>query len=269
MSNLPTNNKRMSLMDMINARSDEIAKVMPQGVTVSSFTRVLANAVLKDPNIERLDPRLVFLEVSKAAQDGLMLDGREAALLAFGGKVTYIPMILGIKKRALQSGLIKSLFSNVVYEKEVEEGRFKYLPVSDNPIHHEPLLSGDLGNIVAAYSIAILKDGTPSVELMRKQEIDDIRKRGRSRGGPWETDFIEMAKKTVVRRHSKSLPLGDSFRDVFERVDSLYDLNKPTVNVMDRLTSPEPEIPKLEVEVDIEEDFAGLDIPPPTEEDIF
>lgn len=273
MTNLPSTQKRMSLMDMINARRDEIGKVLPKGVTIDTFTRVLANAVLKDPNIERLDPRLVFLEVSKAAQDGLVLDGRESALVSYGGRVSYIPMALGIRKRALQSGQIKSLYSGVVYDQEIKQGRFKYLPVSESPIYHEPILGGDLGNVVAVYSLAVLSDGTHSVELMRADEIESIRKRSKSGGGgPWSTDYNEMAKKTVFRRHSKSLPLGDSFRGVFERVDALYDLNKPRVSAADMLSisvdaNEVVEQPKLTSSVD--DDVFVDDIPPPTEEDVF
>lgn len=258
--------KRLTLMDMINARRDEISKILPKGVTIDAFTRVLANAVLKDPNIEKLDPRVVFLEVSKAAQDGLVLDGREAALVTYGGRATYIPMALGIRKRALQSGQIKSLTSNVVYEKEIEQGRFKYLPASDEPIYHEPILIGELGPIAAVYSLAKLSDGTFSADVMRVAEVDGIRKRSRSNGGgPWATDYAEMAKKTVFRRHSKSLPLGSEFRDVFERIDALYDFNAPNNNV--------PEIKAISAADRLQEhieddDYDGPEAPPPTEDDI-
>ena len=289
MTNLPsTKTNKLTLMEMINARKEELQKLMPKGVTVDHFTRILANAVLKDKNLNSADPTNVFLEVSKAAQDGLMLDGREAALVAYGNKVTYLPMVLGIRKRALQSGKITSLFANVVYENEVKEGRFKYLPTSDNPVHHEPLLIGDLGDVVAAYSIAKLSDGTTSVEVMRISEVDGIRKRSRSgNGGPWATDYVEMAKKTVFRRHSKSLPLGSDFQGVFERVDELYDFDKPVDNdaparqpkksVADKLKIAASEVIDVEtgevteapvIDYD-DEPFPGDTPMPPQEGDIF
>ncbi len=85
MTNLPsTKTNKLTLMEMINARKEELQKLMPKGVTVDHFTRILANAVLKDKNLNSADLTNVFLEVSKAAQDGLMLDGREAALVAYG-----------------------------------------------------------------------------------------------------------------------------------------------------------------------------------------
>lgn len=231
-----------SLIEMIEARRDEISKILPRGVTVDAFIRIVSNAVLKNPDIARADPTSVFLEVSKAAQDGLMLDGREAVLNVYNTKrkvfderqgkeiekwvptAQYLPMVLGIRKRALQSGQVKALYAGIVYAKEVDEGKFRYLPLADEPVYHEPILFGERGDMVAAYSIAKLKDGTISAEVMRADEIEAIRQRSRSKGhGPWVTDYAEMAKKTVFRRHSKSLPLGSEFRAVFERIDAEYD----------------------------------------------
>ena len=52
---------------------------------------------------------------------------------------------------------------------------------------------------------------------MTRLEIDGIRKRSKSPDkGPWQTDFNEMSKKTVVHRASKVWPLDASFKEALE-----------------------------------------------------
>lgn len=62
--------------------------------------------------------------------------------------------------------------------------------------------------VVAVYAVATLKGGERQFEVMDLDQINAIRNRNGTRNGPWATDFAEMARKTVVRRLCKSLPLS-------------------------------------------------------------
>jgi hypothetical protein len=74
-----------------------------------------------------------------------------------------------------------------------------------------------------------MKDGTKSYEIMRRFEINKVRQMSQTGAdgqtdrqgkpippkGPWVDWFAEMAKKTVMRRHAKTLPMsGDVLIDV-------------------------------------------------------
>jgi recombination protein RecT len=148
--------------------------------------------------------------------------------------VQYMPMVYGLRKKILQSAEVVSLEVNVVYRAEVEKGTFLYEVGLEPPLRHRPSL--DLteeettdDQIVAAYSIATMKDGTKSYEIMRRFEIDKVRQVSQTGAtgktdrqgkpiepkGPWVDWFAEMAKKTVMRRHAKTLPMsGDVLIDV-------------------------------------------------------
>jgi recombination protein RecT len=149
-------------------------------------------------------------------------------------QVQYMPMVYGLRKKILQSGEVVSLEVNVVYRAEVEKGTFLYEVGLEPPLRHRPSL--DLteeettdDQIVAAYSIATMKDGTKSYEIMRRFEINKVRAVSQTGAtgktdrqgkpiqpkGPWVDWFAEMAKKTVMRRHAKTLPMsGDVLIDV-------------------------------------------------------
>ena len=218
---------RITVEDMLRAKAPDLSAMLGPDQSLDRFIAAVANQVVKEPRIASVPLDVTMLEVAKAAKDGLVLDGREATLLFFttksGPTVSYVPMVLGLRKMAFRSGIVKALITGVVYEREYLEGHFVYSPTSDEPIIHKPMLIGDRGMIVAAYSFVRMSDGASSAEVMRVDEINAIRARAKPRNfSPWDSDFSEMARKTVFRRHSKQLPLGSGFQAAIEQVDSLY-----------------------------------------------
>lgn len=223
-------------------RMPEIAKALPPTIPSEKFQRVFEGALLKSPELLKCEPKSVYESVCKCAADGLVLDGREAALVTFKKnrkegnqwvttlQAQYIPMVGGMLKRARNSGEISSIRSGIVYANEIEAGQFAYVEGIDGSLTHTPILVGPRGDPVAAYSIAKLKDGTWDVCVMRADEITAIKVRSRSKDkdgkltGPWVTDEMEMWKKTVLRRHCKTLPMDSDVARVFQRVDEMYGL---------------------------------------------
>lgn len=253
------------LVDALIRKSDDLKQLLPKGVTVEAFMRLTKNAIIRDPQIAEADPQSVFLEVSKAAQDGLVLDGREAVLTRFNTskkdangnwikvtQVAYIPMIAGIKKRVMNSRVIKTWNISLVYENEMKPGedgrpRFDYLAGDDPRIFHRPIIIGERGPIVAAYSSAKLADGSYHHEVMTIAQLTAIKNRTKSKKndgtitGPWATDEEEMFRKTVARRHAKSLPMSAEDMAVISRVDDLYDFHGDPDEVYNPPVAPEPQ----------------------------
>ena len=72
-------------------------------------------------------------------------------------------------------------------------------------------------DIVSVYAVAHLKDGYTQFEVMTRDEVEAIRERSKSKShGPWVTDFAEMARKTVVKRLCKYLPLSPQLAAAIE-----------------------------------------------------
>lgn len=235
MSNaVATTNRATALAQYLDTRKDDFAAVSL--VDPEKFMRTVKNALMKDPQIAEASTQSVFLECQKAIADGLVLDGREAALTRFKTKrgndwvteVVYIPMVAGIMKRVRNSGEVASWSAELVYQNEYESGRFVYKAGADPHIHHEPIIVGERGPVVAAYSAVKLKDGSYSYEVMNIDQLNGIRNRTKSKrkdgsiAGPWQTDVEEMYRKTVIRRHAKRLPVSSEVLGVTQRIDSMY-----------------------------------------------
>ena len=241
-----------NLIDYFEKHQPDFAALMPED-KVASFMRIFKNAVIKDPEVAEASHSSIFIECQKCAMDGLVLDGREAALIRFNtnkkfkdasGKwqdkwtveVVYIPMVRGIRKLVARSPRVKSWVVDIVYENEIKQGLFKMTKGDSPSVYHEPIIFGDRGKAIAAYSVVRFNDGSINVEVMTAEEVSNIRRRTRSKykdkngeeviTGPWASDESEMWKKTVAHRHFKSLPLDPQASAAVERIEGLYDFNK-------------------------------------------
>lgn len=209
--------------------TDQFRAALPQHIPVEKFQRVAITAVSMNPDILAADQRSLFAAAMRAAQDGLLPDGREAALVVFNKKdggslvkhVQYMPMLAGVLKKIRNSGQLRSICAEIVYEKDDfamwtdEQGRH---------FTHRPQWFGDRGEPIGVYAHAVTTDGGVYIEVMSRTEVERVRAVSRAKdSGPWVQWWEEMARKTVLRRLSKYLP---SSSDV-DFGDDEFDLAQP------------------------------------------
>ncbi|GDX75986.1 hypothetical protein LBMAG41_10620 [Cyanobium sp.] len=204
----------------------EFEAALPQQIPVDRFVRTIVTAVQMQPELLEADRRTLISSCMKAAQDGLLLDGREAGLSVYndrkngGQTVAYLPMVGGIMKKIRQSGEISSIRAHVVYEGDV----FEYELGDEERILHKPSLSAQGGKPLAAYAIARFKDGDIQREVMSVAQIEKIRAKATGIGKAcWSSDWGEMAKKTVIRRLSKRLPSSNDLDRVLDSDNVNYE----------------------------------------------
>lgn len=197
----------------------ELRNALPSHIAPEKFQRVVLTVVQQSPDLLAADRRSLMGACLKCAADGLVPDGREAALVLFNGRVQYMPMLAGILKRARNSGEIASINVQVVYEKD----RFAWRPSEEKAIEHEvPSLSEDRGKPIGAYAIVRLKDGDTMHEVMSLKEIEKVRAVSRAKNaGPWTQWWDQMARKTVFRRLAKYLPMDAELEPVLRRDDDM------------------------------------------------
>lgn len=212
---------------------DEFAKALPGHISADRFVRTAQTAISMTRNIEKLtNAPSLYAAVTNAAADGLILDGREAALIIdYSGVASYRPMMRGLLKLAHNSGQIKSLVVELVRDGDA----FEYRPTdADSPINHHIDLRKPRGEVYALYALAVMVTGGIVFEVMTVEDVNRIRDRsdaykafkgGKIKSTPWSTDWSEMARKTVFRRLSKYLPSSsdrDSLQTASERIDEDY-----------------------------------------------
>ncbi len=190
--------------------------VLPAHIPPEKFVRVAMTAALQNADLLKMDRKLLMQELIKCATDGLIPDGREAAILPFKGKPKYLPMIRGILKKVRNSGDLKSITPMVVYERD----EFEYWIDENGPhLKHVPCFDRDPGPVRLTYAAAQTKDGGSYVEIIPESQMDKIRKSSASgNNGPWGGDFAdEMRKKSALKRLEKRLPSSTDLEDIMKR----------------------------------------------------
>lgn len=201
----------------LSRMSGEFRAALPPQIPVEKFIRTTLTAIQMQPDLLGTDRRSLLGACMKAAQDGLIPDGREAALVIYrtkeGPKTQYMPMVGGILKKIRNSGELASISANVVYERDL----FDYELGDSEAIKHKPFLSADRGQPIAVYAIARTKDGAVYREVMSVSDVEKVRSASRaSAAGPWVQWWDEMARKTVIRRIAKRLPSSADVDAVLE-----------------------------------------------------
>lgn len=209
----------------------KVANALPDRREVERFTRVALTALQITPDLMRPGANASFDQIKahqssllnsllRCAQDGLLPDGREAALVMFGDTVQYMPMVTGLRKRAAEFGI--SIAAHVVCANDTFDYELGFEPTVS---HKPPSLDKERGNPIGAYAVATDSQGRKYLEVMSRGEIEKVRAVSRAKSsGPWNQWWEEMARKTVARRLFKSLPLHEEgIASLLEAVDAEFD----------------------------------------------
>lgn len=268
MATLPAERKANPITvirESMTAMAPEFKAALPNHVPVEKFTRVALTAIQGQPDLLEADRRSLFGACVRLAQDGLLPDGREAALVIFntkdksGGwtkKVQAMPMIAGVLKKVRQSGEVAKVSAQVVYENDHFTVKYGF---DEDVEHSPPPLDKPRGKPIGAYATAVLKDGAKLLEVMSLEEIERVRSVSRAKdSGPWKDWWSEMARKTVMRRLSKRLPMSTDLEEqIFQKDETLAHVgDKPSLAVVDQ-TEPQTPVSKL----DALEDAVVEDVP--------
>jgi recombination protein RecT len=223
----------------LDQKKAEITKMLPKHLNAERLLKVAQIAATTTPALAECDVPSLVGAIGQCAQMGLEPNTvlGHAYLVPFNTKrkdsagnerwVKSVQVIIGYKgliDLARRSGQIVSIAAHEVCEND----KFELVYGIDEKLNHTPALR-DRGEVVGFYAVAKLKDGGHCCEFMSVEQIEKIRegsqgafkdewKNGKKTGariakdGPWWDHFVEMGRKTVIRRIAKYLPLSIEFQ---------------------------------------------------------
>lgn len=205
----------------------QMALALPKHMTAGRLARIALTEVRKVPKLAQCDQTSFLGAIMQAASLGLEPGGAlgHCYLIPFENRrqnrteVQFIVGYRGMIDLARRSGQIVSLEARAVHEADQFEVEFGL----DSRITHRPAWDrADRGQVTFVYAVAKLKDGGVQFEVMSRTEIEAVmqqssgyrmaeataRKYNKEPDSPWHKHFEEMAKKTVIRRLFKYLPVS-------------------------------------------------------------
>jgi recombination protein RecT len=210
-------NEVVVLKEQLESRLDTFRTALPPHIKPDRFIAVAQTTANLNTDLYACERRSLFMALVKCAQDGLMPDGTEAAIVPYKTKAQYIPMFQGLLKKFRNSGQFKWIKADVVYDGEFYEHwidetgeHFKHVPNSD---------LADPSKIKRVYAVATTKDGGFFVEDMSLKQINKRKAMSKASrdDAPWKQWPEEMMKKTALRALSKILPKSSDLDAFIQR----------------------------------------------------
>lgn len=198
--------KDKTIKDYIKIYENEIAKALPNVLTPERFTRMAMTAITQTPKLGECTPQSFIGAMLNAAQLGLEPNTPlgQAYLIPYGKSCQFQIGYKGLVDLAYRGGQIKKIEARCVYEND----KFEFEYGIEEKLRHIPAMT-NRGDVIAYYAVYKLDGGESVFTVMSKEDILLFAK-AKSKtfnNGPWQTDFDEMAKKTVIKKLLKYAPL--------------------------------------------------------------
>jgi recombination protein RecT len=246
--------KEPTVYDLLNDNVGEIARALPKHMSADRMARLATSVMKSTPALLQCDVRSLLGAIMTASQLGLEpgILG-ECYLVPFKGKVQFIPGYKGLIKLAWQSGQVKMIYAHMVYEND----EFDYALGLNARLEHRPA-DTNRGKPKYVYAVAHFTNGGYAFEVMSVADVELIRQRSMAKNnGPWVTDWVAMAKKTVLKQLFKYVPLSPELTTVAKAAEldgvvrtdlgaNIDEANFTYDNDTGELTEPAPAAPPVQ-----------------------
>lgn len=286
----------VAINDTLNDSRNYAVDVIPSWADVDRLTRVFIGNVMSNPKLVKSSTESLKRAYELSCESGLEVNGIDAHLIPYWNsrkkcfEAQFQSDYKGLVKLVEHSPDIKYIRAVEVCENdtpfEVQQGSNAKI------IHSIDYKNTDKrGDIVAVYSIVTFSDGSEAFEIMPISEVNKHRDcskaykyylkekaEGRNPEPPiWVTWYLDMIKKTVLRKHCKMLPKGDlckrilseEDKDQYEYAEEVKDVEVKTVDkaekMVDEFSNKEP---KQEIKEDSEGNASPGNLFAPTKEEV-
>lgn len=221
-----------TLIPLLQPKRHELISLIGEQQLIRETSFAL-QAVNSNSQLMKADPVTVAKVIYNTAITGLSLN--PVLKLAYvtprfvGGQIEAIlmPSYQGLTKLITDTGSVTKVYAYPVFEGDEYSSTFGTSVEITHKRKHKS------NNIICAYAVGVLPDGTMQVEEMSAEEINAIRarsdsyrafKEGKVKSAIWETDYSEMCRKTVIKRLTKYLPKSNNSK-AWEKLANAIDMD--------------------------------------------
>ena len=230
-----------TMKDYVNIMMPEIKKALPNTITPERFSRIVLSAISNNKQLQQCTPTSFLAGMMNAAQLGLepntplgqayLIPYKNKGMLEAQFQIGY----KGLIDLAYRSGQVKTIYAEEVCEND----EFEYELGLNPKLVHKPAIK-DRGDVIYYYAVFKLVNGGEGFSVMSMDDVrkhrDRFSKAAQAGFSPWQTNFDEMAKKTVIKKVLKYAPLStDIMRKIAEDETIKSDLSADMSLVSDEV----------------------------------
>lgn len=204
-----------TMKNSVEAMMPAIKQALPSVITPERFSRIVLSALSNNPQLAATTQKSFLGAMMTCAQLGI----EPNTPLGLGYLIPYYnkgtlecQFQLGYKgliQLAYRSGQISTISAHTVYSND----KFEFTLGLEPTLVHVPCMGGDRGAPVAYYATYKTKDLGYGFEVMSVADAQAHRaKFSKAKFSPWDNNFDEMAKKTVLKRALKYAPISVDFQ---------------------------------------------------------
>lgn len=196
--------QQLTLAQQIERQKPEMARVLPAHMDADRMARIALTLLRKTPKLAECSAESFLGALMTCSQLGMEPGPTgEAFIIPYKGEAEFQLGYQGMITLFHRHPLAASVKAVTVYEKDY----FEHEEGLDEKLVHKPFRGGPRGAAIAYYTVARLTNGAKTFQVMYPSDIESRRKKSRSPNSiGWSGSYDEMAKKTVLRNHFKTLP---------------------------------------------------------------
>lgn len=246
-NSVATAKKPRTVVDLVQSMQKQFEIALPKHINSERFVRIAITSIRQNPKLAKCSQESLLGALMTSAQLGLEpgILG-QAYLIPYGNNVQFQIGYKGMIELLRRSGQLSDIYACEIHEND----DFQITLGLHRDIKHNINFNEDRGEVVGYYAVAVLKDGANSFEFMTKKQVEEHRDKfsKTANTGPWKTDFDEMAKKTVIKKLLKYLPVSVEWLENVSKDEKVLTVATPTQNAnMDDL-EPVELIPEETIE---------------------
>lgn len=209
----------------VKAYGDNAGQIMAREIDYATQALVANSYLVK---VATENPLSLVSALKNLALVGYTLNPvrKQCYLVPMGKAIVFMPSYMGLIDELSTSGLVKKIEAHPVFKGEP----FEIKHGTGGGISHKPNPWGkrEKENLCGCYWYAVLVDGTEQFDTLSKDEIEKIRKRAPSAksSSPWDTGYIEMARKTAIRNGYKKIPKKNISEEKLRVLGALFDYDE-------------------------------------------
>lgn len=228
-NSVATAKKPRTVVDLVQSMQKQFEIALPKHINSERFVRIAITSIRQNPKLAKCSQESLLGALMTSAQLGLEpgILG-QAYLIPYKDNVQFQIGYKGMIELLRRSGQLSDIYACEIRKND----DFQITLGLHRDIKHNINFNEDRGEVVGYYAVAVLKDGANSFEFMTKKQVEEHRKKFSKAGNnsPWETDFDEMAKKTVIKKLLKYLPVSVEWLENVSKDEKVLTVATPSQN---------------------------------------